>query len=90
MDAEISLEAKGCSTSYKAGTQNPDNYPHGKHTSTVPSGVDDKNLDVKELEMILEPYFVQVDGTLNKLSTVCKPPFFHSDPFSFRVSLFHT
>jgi hypothetical protein len=71
MAAEISLEAKGCSTSYEAGTQNPGNYPHGKHTSTVPSGVDHKNLDVKELEMILEPYFVQVDGTLNKLSTVC-------------------
>ncbi|XP_062177320.1 magnesium transporter MRS2-3-like isoform X2 [Alnus glutinosa] len=70
MDAEISLEAKGCSTSYEAGTQNHDNYPHGKHTSTVPSGVDEKNLDVKELEMILEPYFVQVDGTLNKLSTL--------------------
>jgi hypothetical protein len=43
--------------------QIPDNYPHGKHHS---------NLDVKELEMLLEPYFVQVDGTLNKLSTVCK------------------
>ncbi|KAK4486087.1 hypothetical protein RD792_008755 [Penstemon davidsonii] len=29
-----------------------------------------KNLDVEELEMILEAYFVQIDGTLNKLSTL--------------------
>lgn len=28
-------------------------------------------LDVEELEMLLEAYFVQIDGTLNKLSTVC-------------------
>ena len=26
--------------------------------------------DVEELEMLLEAYFVQIDGTLNKLSTV--------------------
>lgn len=30
-----------------------------------------KHLDVEELEMLLEAYFVQIDGTLNKLSTVC-------------------
>jgi len=35
-------------------------------TSTVSA----KPLDVEELEMLLEAYFVQVDGTLNKLSTV--------------------
>ena len=29
-----------------------------------------KHLDVEELEMLLEAYFVQIDGTLNKLSTV--------------------
>lgn len=29
-----------------------------------------KNLDVEELEMLLEAYFVQIDGTLNKLSTL--------------------
>ncbi|CAA0842976.1 Magnesium transporter MRS2-3 [Striga hermonthica] len=28
------------------------------------------NLDVAELEMLLEAYFVQIDGTLNKLSTL--------------------
>lgn len=33
--------------------------------------VTNKQLDVEELEMILEAYFVQIDGTLNKLSTVC-------------------
>lgn len=30
-----------------------------------------KHHDVEELEMLLEAYFVQIDGTLNKLSTVC-------------------
>ena len=30
-----------------------------------------KHRDVEELEMLLEAYFVQIDGTLNKLSTVC-------------------
>lgn len=29
-----------------------------------------KNFDVEELEMLLEAYFVQIDGTLNKLSTL--------------------
>ena len=27
--------------------------------------------DVEELEMLLEAYFVQIDGTLNKLYHVC-------------------
>lgn len=27
--------------------------------------------DVEELEMLLEAYFVQIDGTLNKLYNVC-------------------
>ena len=27
--------------------------------------------DVEKLEMLLEAYFVQIDGTLKKLSTVC-------------------
>lgn len=30
--------------------------------------------NIEELEMLLEAYFVQIDGTLNKLSHVC--PFF--------------
>ena len=50
--------------------------PHGlgrysnTHTSTTRSAIS-KNLNVEELEMLLEAYFVQIDGTLNKLSTVC-------------------
>ncbi|XP_051149602.1 magnesium transporter MRS2-3 [Andrographis paniculata] len=41
---------------------------HGTRTSTH-SAVS-KHLDVEELEMLLEAYFVQIDGTLNKLSTL--------------------
>ena len=32
-----------------------------------------KNFDVKELEVLLEPYFVQINGTLNTISTVWIP-----------------
>ena len=42
----------------------------GTRTSTTQSAIS-KQLDVEELEMLLEAYFVQIDGTLNKLSTVC-------------------
>lgn len=43
---------------------------HGSRSSSSTSTVSAKPLDVEELEMLLEAYFVQVDGTLNKLSTV--------------------
>ncbi|KAI3755472.1 hypothetical protein L1987_55273 [Smallanthus sonchifolius] len=38
-------------------------------TSIVRNGVI-KHRDVEELEMLLEAYFVQIDGTMNKLSTL--------------------
>ncbi|KZV15142.1 hypothetical protein F511_34647 [Dorcoceras hygrometricum] len=41
---------------------------HGTRTSTHSAIT--KQLDVEELEMLLEAYFVQIDGTLNKLSTL--------------------
>ena len=44
----------------------------GTRTSMARSGIN-KRFDVQELEMLLEAYFVQIDGTLNKLSTVCHP-----------------
>ncbi|XP_057488882.1 magnesium transporter MRS2-3-like [Actinidia eriantha] len=80
--AEISLEGNGGSTSYEGGLQNIDNPQeqlyashlisrgsHGTRTSTTRSAIS-KQLDVEELEMLLEAYFVQIDGTLNKLSTL--------------------
>ncbi|KAI9180322.1 hypothetical protein LWI28_003588 [Acer negundo] len=75
--AEISLDATGGPTNYDGNTQ--DNLftaqnvlsrdSHGTHTSTTHSAIS-KQLDVEELEMLLEAYFVQIDGTLNKLSTL--------------------
>lgn len=47
---------------------------HGTRTSTTRSAIS-KHLDVEELEMLLEAYFVQIDGSLNKLSTVCRLSF---------------
>lgn len=77
--AEISLEGGGSFRTYEG--DNPQDQlfgapnvlgrdSHGTHTSTTRSAIS-KNLDVEELEMLLEAYFVQIDGTLNKLSTVC-------------------
>lgn len=43
---------------------------HGSRSTSSTSIVSAKPLDVEELEMLLEAYFVQVDGTLNKLSTL--------------------
>ncbi|KAA8545754.1 hypothetical protein F0562_020795 [Nyssa sinensis] len=80
---EISLEGNGVSTSYEGDLPHIDNPQeqlfgvpktlsrdsHGTHTSTTRSAIS-KHLDVEELEMLLEAYFVQIDGTLNKLSTL--------------------
>lgn len=40
------------------------------NSSKSSSSGDSKHLDVEELEMLLEAYFVQIDGTLNKLSAL--------------------
>ncbi|CAN0923200.1 Magnesium transporter MRS2-3 [Linum grandiflorum] len=73
--AETSREGHGASTSYDPDIQAAD-HPYSAHgalsrtlTSTTRSAVS-KHLDVEELEMLLEAYFVQIDGTLNKLSTL--------------------
>ncbi|XP_052173504.1 magnesium transporter MRS2-3 [Diospyros lotus] len=80
---EIASEGKRGSTSYVGDLPNIDNPhehlydssnviirdSHGTRTSTTRSAIS-KNLDVEELEMLLEAYFVQIDGTLNKLSTL--------------------
>ncbi|KAF3529392.1 hypothetical protein DY000_02042347 [Brassica cretica] len=42
---------------------------NSRGTSSTRSGMTNK-LNVQELEMLLEAYFVQIDGTLNKLSTL--------------------
>lgn len=39
-------------------------------SSSSSSSDDSKNVDVEELEMLLEAYFVQIDGTSNKLSAL--------------------
>lgn len=88
--AEISLETNGASTTDEGDIQNIDHSQehmfgtshalgrdiHGTHTSTTRSAIS-KHLDVEELEMLLEAYFVQIDGTLNKLSTVCNSILFY-------------
>ncbi|KAJ7946179.1 Magnesium transporter [Quillaja saponaria] len=82
MPADISLEAGGVSIGFEGDLQTSNNqdqvfgapkslstHSHGTHTSTTHSAIG-KHLDVDELEMLLEAYFVQIDGTLNKLSTL--------------------
>ena len=73
--AEISLDATG--DNFEGDLRN-DDPPHeffdihGTRTSSTHSATTGKGLDVEELEMLLEAYFVQIDGTLNDLSTVWK------------------
>lgn len=45
-------------------------FGDGHESRTFSSRTSCKHLDVEELEMLLEAYFVQIDSTLNKLSTV--------------------
>ncbi|XVF44965.1 hypothetical protein PTKIN_Ptkin02bG0165500 [Pterospermum kingtungense] len=70
-------------TNYKGDLQDSDNPQdhlfgspkvtgrdsHGTRSSPTHSSIR-KHRDVDELEMLLEAYFVQIDGTLNKLSTL--------------------
>ncbi|KAM7264231.1 hypothetical protein ACFE04_001914 [Oxalis oulophora] len=83
--AEISFENLGTSHGYQGDEENSENAQDNlfggpnltrrdstrtsTRTSTTRSAIS-KHLDVEELEMLLEAYFVQVDGTLNKLSTL--------------------
>ncbi|KAJ0795832.1 putative magnesium transporter MRS2 [Helianthus annuus] len=48
----------------------PGRVSHGARTSIARSSMTNKHHDVEELEMLLEAYFVQIDGTFNKLSTL--------------------
>ncbi|KAK7308118.1 hypothetical protein VNO77_41714 [Canavalia gladiata] len=75
---EISFETGGAAATYEDhqigdhlfGASNViGRDSHGTRGSTTYSAVT-KQLDVEELEMLLEAYFVQIDGTLNKLSTL--------------------
>lgn len=61
-------------------SMNLSRHIYGSHASSTHS-VTRNHLDVEELEMLFEAYFVHIDGTLNNLSTVCKyilPNFFHA------------
>ncbi|KAL8139727.1 hypothetical protein V2J09_005748 [Rumex salicifolius] len=83
MPPEISSEANEASDLYDGDHLNPSNLEkggfygpsnigresRGTRTSTTRSAIS-KQLDVEELEMLLEAYFVQIDGTLNKLTTL--------------------
>ncbi|CAL1390792.1 unnamed protein product [Linum trigynum] len=79
MDDSLPVEAPkegghGASTSYDPDIQadSPhDHHPFSALSRTLTSTTTmSKHLDVEELEMLLEAYFVQIDGTLNKLSTL--------------------
>ncbi|KAL1317066.1 hypothetical protein AAHE18_15G110200 [Arachis hypogaea] len=70
---EISLEEGGAAASDDYNQHDDDRLLVGvsrdSRASTTYSTTT-KHLDVEELEMLLEAYFVQIDGTLNKLSTL--------------------
>jgi len=47
--------------------------PHSPKSSTTTTTVTVKRLNVEELEMLLEAYFVVIDGIVNRVSTVRTP-----------------
>jgi protein-arginine kinase activator protein McsA len=49
---------------------------HGDETESGHESFANVKPDIQELEMLLEAYFVQVDGTLNKLCHVCSISFY--------------
>ncbi|TYI99906.1 hypothetical protein E1A91_A13G050400v1 [Gossypium mustelinum] len=79
--AEITPGEQLLTTSYEGDVKDPDKPhdhsfgatigrdTHGIHASSCHSLIG-KPVNVEELEMLLEAYFVQVDGTLDKLSTL--------------------
>lgn len=78
MDERMPAEISPDSGRYDGVAANPQNHyfgasavlaRSGTRTSTTRSAIS-KHLDVEELEMLLEAYFVQIDGTLNKLTTL--------------------
>ncbi|XP_076891174.1 magnesium transporter MRS2-3-like [Bidens hawaiensis] len=46
------------------------NEESGRGRTSIARSIANKHRDVEELEMLLEAYFVQIDGTFNKLSTL--------------------
>ncbi|KAK8969184.1 Magnesium transporter MRS2-3 [Platanthera guangdongensis] len=66
--AEVSSEENDIQNNYHNFISGPDTIlGHGSHTLSTKTS--SKHLDVEELEMLLEAYFVQIDSTLNNLST---------------------
>ena len=50
-----------------------DPEPHSPKSTTTTTTVTVKRLNVEELEMLLEAYFVVIDGIVNRVSTVRTP-----------------
>ncbi|MED6119147.1 Magnesium transporter MRS2-3 [Stylosanthes scabra] len=70
---EISLEAAATAAASDEDNQHDDRLLVGvsrESRASTTYSTTTKHLDVEELEMLLEAYFVQIDGTLNKLSTL--------------------
>ncbi|MED6217745.1 Magnesium transporter MRS2-3 [Stylosanthes scabra] len=70
---EISLEAGATAAASDEDNQHDDRLLVGvsrESRASTTYSTTTKHLDVEELEMLLEAYFVQIDGTLNKLSTL--------------------
>ncbi|KAL9994298.1 putative magnesium transporter MRS2 [Helianthus debilis subsp. tardiflorus] len=68
MNDRVHRPMKGNENIHEGGE--PGRISHGARTSIARSSMTNKHHDVEELEMLLEAYFVQIDGTFNKLSTL--------------------
>ena len=61
----ISLLILTCMTVFREDEDRDDETDTGRESSAYVKP------DIEELEMLVEAYFVQIDGTLNKLYNVC-------------------
>ncbi|MED6182065.1 Magnesium transporter MRS2-I [Stylosanthes scabra] len=59
----------GAHPNWLLSSPNPDSKIHGSSKASTATSLQVEN-DVEELEMLLEAYFTQIDGTLNKLNTL--------------------
>lgn len=69
-DADAKSYEADDSPDHLLATPNTLNGDSHRTNTTSSHSSSSKHLDVEELEMLLEAYFVQIDGTLNNLSTL--------------------
>lgn len=64
--------ASGAAHSHRSKTKSGNKSSSSSSSSSGDSSLDSNDADVAVVEMLLEPYFMQIDNTYNKLQTLCE------------------